>query len=64
MGSVQHVFHHVVIKIQQLFLRSAACLTTIRLEIEVGANDWKCSRDQQLSLTNLHWVVYGRSPYV
>jgi hypothetical protein len=28
-GSVQHVFHHVVIKIRKLFLRPAACLTTL-----------------------------------
>jgi hypothetical protein len=41
-GSVQHVFHHVVIKIRQLFLRPAACLTSILLETGVGANDCKC----------------------
>jgi hypothetical protein len=32
-GSVQHVFHHIVIKIRQLFLRPAVCLTsTLKLE--------------------------------
>jgi hypothetical protein len=34
--SVQHVFYHVVIKILQLFLRSAACLTSTPLETGVG----------------------------
>jgi hypothetical protein len=33
--SVQHVFHHVVIKIRQLFLRPAACLTSTLLETGV-----------------------------
>jgi hypothetical protein len=48
-GSVQHVFHHVVIKIRHLFLRpAAACLTSILLETGVGAND--CSRDQRLNV--------------
>jgi hypothetical protein len=32
MGPVQHVFHHVVIKIWQLFLRPAACLTSTLLK--------------------------------
>jgi hypothetical protein len=32
-GSVQHVFHHVVIKIRQLFLWPAACLTSTLLGI-------------------------------
>jgi hypothetical protein len=44
-GSVQHVFHHVVINIRQLFLRPAACLTSPLLETGVGANDCKCNRD-------------------
>jgi hypothetical protein len=34
---VQHVFHHVVINIRQLFLRPAACLTSTLLETGVGA---------------------------
>jgi hypothetical protein len=34
-GSVQHVFHHVVIKVRQLFLRPAACLTSTLLETGV-----------------------------
>jgi hypothetical protein len=42
--------HHIVIKIQQLVLRPAACLTSSLLEIGVGANDCKCSRDQQLNV--------------
>jgi hypothetical protein len=32
-------FHNVVIKIRQLFLRLAACLTSTLLETGVGAND-------------------------
>jgi hypothetical protein len=40
-GTVQHVFHHVVIKIRRLFLRPAACLTSILLETGVDANDSK-----------------------
>jgi hypothetical protein len=48
--SIQHVFHHVVIKIRQLFLRPAACLTSTLLETGVCANDCKL-RDQQLALT-------------
>jgi hypothetical protein len=39
-GSVQRVLHHVVIKIRQLFLRPATCLTSTPLETGVGANDW------------------------
>jgi hypothetical protein len=35
----RYVFHHVVIKIRQLFLRPAACLTPTLLETGVGAND-------------------------
>jgi hypothetical protein len=35
-GSVQYVFHQVVIKIRQLFWRSAARLTSTLLETEVG----------------------------
>jgi hypothetical protein len=46
--SVQHVFHYVVIKIRQLFLRSAACLTSTLLESGMDAND--CSRVQQLNV--------------
>jgi hypothetical protein len=49
-GSVQHIFHHVVIKIRKLFLRQAACLTSTVLENGVGANDRKCNRDQRLNV--------------
>jgi hypothetical protein len=49
-GSVQHVFHHVVVKIRHLFLRPAACLTSALLETGVDANDYKCCRDQQLNV--------------
>jgi hypothetical protein len=48
--SVQYVFHHVVIKIRQLFLRPAACLTLTLLQTGVGANDCKCSRYQRLNV--------------
>jgi hypothetical protein len=48
-GSV-HDFHDVVIKIRQLFLRPAACLTSTLLETGVGANDCKCSQDQRLNV--------------
>jgi hypothetical protein len=51
-GSVQHVFHHVVIKIRQLFLRRAACMTSTLHETGVGANDCKCSRDCLTYLPN------------
>jgi hypothetical protein len=43
-------FHHVVIEIRQLVLRPAACLMSTLLETGVGANDCKCSRDQQLNV--------------
>jgi hypothetical protein len=46
LSGVQHVFHHVVIKIRQLFLRPATCLTSTLLETGVGANDCKCNRDR------------------
>jgi hypothetical protein len=39
----QHVFHHVVIKIWQLFLRLVAYLMSTLLETGVGANDCKCN---------------------
>jgi serine/threonine protein kinase len=48
-GLVQHVFHHIVIKIHQLFLSPAACLMPTLFETGVSANDCKCSRDQQLN---------------
>jgi hypothetical protein len=51
-GSVQHVFHHVVIKIRQFFLRLAACLTSTLFETKVGGNDCKCSRDQHLNVSS------------
>jgi hypothetical protein len=43
-------FHHVVIKIRQLFLRPVASLTWTLLETGVGSNDCKCSRDQRLNV--------------
>jgi hypothetical protein len=43
-------FHHVVIKIRQLFLRPTACLTSTLLETGVDTNDCKYSRDQQLNV--------------
>jgi hypothetical protein len=43
-------FSKCVIKNRQLFLRPAACLTSILLETEVGANDGLCSRGQQLNV--------------
>jgi hypothetical protein len=39
--SVQLVYHHVVIKIRQLFLRPAACLISILLKTGVAAKDCK-----------------------
>jgi hypothetical protein len=39
-------FHHVVIKIRQLFLRPAACLTSTLHETGVNAKDCKCSREE------------------
>jgi hypothetical protein len=45
-------FYHVVIKIWQLFLRPAACLTLTLLETGVGANDRKCNRDQRLNVAS------------
>jgi hypothetical protein len=47
-------FHHVVIQIRQLFLRTAACLTSTYLETGVPTsfvptNDYKCSWDQRLA---------------
>jgi hypothetical protein len=53
--SVQHVFHHVVIKIRQLFLRPATCLMSTLLETGVGANDYKCNRDQRLNVYSKFW---------
>jgi hypothetical protein len=48
--SVQHVFYHVVIKIRQLFLRPAACLTSTLLKTGVGAIYCKCNWDQRLNV--------------
>jgi hypothetical protein len=48
--SVQHVFHHVVIKIRQLYLRPAACLTLTLLETGVDANNCICSQDQRFNM--------------
>jgi hypothetical protein len=47
-------FHHVVIKIRHLFLQPATCLTSTLLETGVGANDCKCSRDQQITCLPKH----------
>jgi hypothetical protein len=52
-GSVQHVFHHVVIKIRQLFLRFAACLTLTLLETGAGANDHETNEIIYLSIGGL-----------
>jgi hypothetical protein len=60
-GGVQHVFYHVVIKIRQLFLRPAACLTSTLLEIGVGANHCKCNRENGLTCLPKHgsdFVLY------
>jgi hypothetical protein len=43
-------FHHVMIKIQQLFLRLVAGLTSTLFEAAVGTNDCKHSRDQRLNV--------------
>jgi hypothetical protein len=56
------MFHRVVIKILQLFLQPASCLTLTLLETGVGANDCKCSRDQQLNVPseardNIFWLT-------
>jgi hypothetical protein len=52
----EHVFNHVVIKIRQLFLRLAACLTSTLLETGVDANDCKCSRDQRLNKNAINYL--------
>jgi hypothetical protein len=49
-GTYNMFFHHVVIKIRQLFLRPAVCLTSTLLETGVGANDCKFNRDQRLNM--------------
>jgi hypothetical protein len=41
-----NMFNHVTMKIRQLFLRPAACLTSTLLETEVGINHYKCSHDR------------------
>jgi hypothetical protein len=45
-----YVIHRVVIKIRQLFLRPATSMTSTLLKSGVGANDCKCSWDQQLNV--------------
>jgi hypothetical protein len=50
-------------KIRQLFLRPAACLTSTLLETGVGANDCKCSREQQLTVPSEEWS-YVRDTYI
>jgi hypothetical protein len=42
-----NMFFIIVIKLRILFLRPA-CLKSTLLKTGVGANHWKCSRDQQL----------------
>jgi hypothetical protein len=59
-GRYNMFFHHVVIKIRHLFLRPAACLTSTLLETKVGANDCKCSRDQQLNVPSEARTRHGR----
>jgi hypothetical protein len=49
-GRYTHVFHHVMIKIPELFLRPVACLTSSLLETGVGANDCKCNQEQRLNV--------------
>jgi hypothetical protein len=60
-------FHHVVIKIRQLFLRPAACLTSTLLETGVGAYDCKCSRDLRLNMPScteeLEIISFRHSSY-
>jgi hypothetical protein len=63
-GSVQHVFHDVVIKIRQLFLQPAACLTSTLLETGVGANDCKRSRDQRLNVPSEARTVTDRATVI
>jgi hypothetical protein len=60
-GSVQHIFHRVVID-SAILLRHAAFLTLPLLENVVGANDCKCSLDQQLNVPSEAWKssrLYG-----
>jgi hypothetical protein len=57
--SVQRVFHHVMIKIRKLFLRSAACLTSTLLETGVGANDCNCSCTNSLTCLPKHGGIRG-----
>jgi hypothetical protein len=61
-GSVQHVFHHVVIKIRQLLLRPAACLTStllgnryIYLLIQFMTAYWFPS--QALSSQTIYYII-------
>jgi hypothetical protein len=54
-GSVQHVFHHVVIKIRQLFLRPAACLTSTLLE--TGINVIKVSITVSITVVLIYNIV-------
>jgi hypothetical protein len=48
-------FHHVVLKIRQLFLRPAACLTSTLPETIAGDDDCKCSQDQRLNVPSESW---------
>jgi hypothetical protein len=43
-------FHHVVIKIRHFIFTTGCLPTSTLLETGVGANDCKCSRDQQLNV--------------
>jgi hypothetical protein len=49
-------FYHVVIKIRQLFVRPAACLTSTLLETGVGAND--CKSTEELEIINFGHPSY------
>jgi hypothetical protein len=62
-GTVQHVFHHVVIKIRFF---TTGRLTSTLLETGVGANDCKCNWDQQLnvhSTEELEIINFGHPSY-
>jgi hypothetical protein len=54
-GSVQYVFHHVVIKTRQLFLRPTAAPSTL-LETGLGAHN--CKYYQQLNVPSNIIVPY------
>jgi hypothetical protein len=67
-GSVQQDFHHVVIKIRQLFLRPAACLTSTLLEAGVGdfvtsinnTTDTELASQKQMNNDEYEITSFGR----